>query len=272
MLRKIIASVALAALMTSAAAASALLPHRAIYELKLDPERTGTQVDRAQGRIAFQLTGSACEGYAITLRQVTSLDTGEGQETVSDLRSESWENGNATSYRFKTQNYINRQIREDVNGVATKQKNGAVAVRVAKPKAANFNLRGPVLMPTEHTREIIAAAERGERLLSARVFDGSPDGRKIYDTLTVIGAPITPGEGKAPLAALAAFKRYPVTISYFEMTAGDRTPAYTLAYDLYENGVSGALRLNYGSFSLKGVLSSVEMLPQKPCKQPPAKR
>ena len=271
-LQKTTAAMVLAALMTAAAGASPLLPHRAIYDLALDPERSGTQVDRARGRIAFQLTGSACEGYTITLRQVTSLDTGEGQETVSDLRSESWENGTATSYRFKTQNYINRQIREDVNGAATRLKNGAVAVRVAKPKAANFNLRGPVLLPTEHTREILAAAERGEKLLSARVFDGSPDGRKIYETLTVIGASIAPGEGKAPLEALAAFKRYPVIISYFEMGNNDRTPSYTLAYDLYENGVSGALKLNYGSFALRGVLSSVVMLPQKPCKQPPAKR
>jgi hypothetical protein len=271
--RRIIVAAALAALMTVAADASALLPHRAIYELAQDPWRTGTQVDRARGLISFQLTGSACEGYTITLRQVTSLDTGEGQETISDLRSESWENGTSTSYRFKTQNYVNRQIREDVNGTANRQKNGAVAVRVSKPKAAAFNLRGPVLLPTEHTREILAAAERGQKLLSARVFDGSPDGRKIYETLTVIGAPIMPGENTPPpIAALASVKRYPVTISYFEIGATDRAPAYTLAYDLYENGVSGALRLNYGSFALKGVLSSVEMLPQKACNQPAPKR
>jgi len=270
-LRQTIAAAALAGLMTGVAGGAPLLPHRAIYDLALDPERTGTQVDRARGRIAFQLTGSACEGYTITLRQVTSLDTGEGQETISDLRSESWENAAATSYRFKTQNYINRKIREDVNGTATRLKNGAVAVRVAKPKANKFNLRGPVLLPTEHTREILAAAERGERLLSARVFDGSPDGRKIYETLTVIGPAIAPGEGKVP-PALGGYKRYPVTISYFEIGTADRTPAYTLTYDLYENGVSGALRLNYGSFALRGVLSSVEMLPQKPCNRPPAKR
>jgi hypothetical protein len=267
--RRTIAAGLISALASSTAGASTLLPHRAIYDLVQDPWHFGTQVDRARGRIAFELTGNACEGYKITLRQVTSLDTGEGADTLSDLRSESWEHGNATSYRFKTQNYINRQIREDVNGVATRLKNGAISVRVAKPKAATFNLLGPVLMPTEHTREILAAAERGERLLSARVYDGSPDGRKIYDTLTVIGPAIAPGEGKTPpVAALAAVKRYPVTISYFEMGQADRTPAYTLSYDLYENGVSGALKLNYGSFALKGVLSSVQMLPEKPCKQP----
>ncbi len=128
-------------------------------------------------------------------------------------------------------------------------------------------------MPTEHTREVLAAAERGEKLLSANIYDGSPDGRKIYETLTVIGGVILPDDKAPPLApALAGLKRYPVTISYFEMGKTDRTPAYTLAFDLYENGISSALRLNYGNFALKGRLSSVEFLPQKPCVTPPAKR
>jgi hypothetical protein len=249
-----------------------LMPHLAIYNLTLDAERPGTQVDKARGRIAFRLMGSACEGYTINLRQVTSLDTGEGQETMSDLRSESWESGNATSYRFKTQNYVNREIREDVLGNVIRQKD-ALAVRVTKPKAASFILRGKVLMPTEHTRIMLEAAERGEKLLSANVYDGSPDGRKIYETLTVIGSVIIPDEKEQPLApALKGLKRYPVITSYFEMGQTDRLPAYTLAFDLYENGVSSALRLNYGNFALKGTLTSVQFLPQKPCAPVPAKR
>ncbi|MCW5681881.1 MAG: cell envelope integrity EipB family protein [Xanthobacteraceae bacterium] len=263
---------ALLLLPVTAAHGGALAPHRAIYDLVRDPSAPGTQVDRAQGRIAFQLTGNECDGYAVMLRQVTSLDTGEGQVTVSDLRSESWENALATSYRFKTQNFVNEQIRENVNGTAMRQRNGALTVRVLQPKPASFALDGPLVLPTEHTRKMLAAAERGEKTLSVRVFDGSPDGKKIYSTLTVIGEPVAPGVGTPPPSpALADFKRYPVVISYFEMGTGERTPAYTLAFDLYENGISGALRLNYGNFALKGVLSSVELLPQKPCKAPPAK-
>lgn len=269
-MRKVFAVLAL--LTVTAAQGGTLAPHRAIYDLVRDPAAPGTQVDRAQGRIAFQLTGNACEGYTVMLRQVTSLDTGEGQVTVSDLRSESWENALSTSYRFKTQNFVNEQIREDVNGTAMRQRNGALNVRVLKPKPASFALDGPLVLPTEHTRKMLAAAERGEKTLSVRVFDGSPDGKKIYSTLTVIGEAIAPGTGAPPpTPALANFKRYPVVISYFEMGTGERTPAYTLAFDLYENGISGALRLNYGNFALKGVLSSVLLLPQKPCKAPPAK-
>ena len=273
MLRKSCAIAAAFIVYGAGASAAPLKPHRAIYDLMLDAERPGTQVDKARGRIAFQLTGSACEGYTITLRQVTALDTGEGQETVSDLRSESWESGNALNYRFKTQNYINREIREDIIGAVTRQGKDALSVRVTKPKANSFVLRGKVLMPTEHTRATLAAAENGEKLISANIYDGSPDGRKIYETLTVIGDVIVSDEKSPPHApALAGLKRYPVTISYFEMGQADRLPAYTLAFDLYENGVSSSLRLNYGNFALKGRLSSVEFLPEKVCKQPPAKR
>lgn len=273
MLRKTCAAVVAFLAFGHGVSAAPLMPHRAIYDLMLDAEQPGTQVDKARGRIAFQLTGSACEGYTITLRQVTALDTGEGQETVSDLRSESWESGNAASYRFKTQNYVNREIREDIIGFVTRQNKDAIAVRVTKPKAANFTLRGKVLMPTEHTRATLAAAERGENLISANIYDGSPDGRKIYETLTVIGAVIVSDEKSPPHSpVLTGLKRYPVTISYFEMGQADRLPAYTLAFDLYENGISSSLRLNYGNFALKGKLSSVEFLPQKPCAQQPAKR
>ncbi len=268
----VIAVVLLAGAVVPVSAAT-LTAHRAIYDLVLDPERPGTQVDKARGRIAFQLTGSLCEGYTILLRQVTSLDTGEGQVTVSDLRSESWENAASTNYRFKTQNFVNRQIREDVSGTVVKQKNNALAVRVSKPKAASFVLPGRIYLPTEHTRAMLAAAERGEKLLSANIYDGSPDGRKIYETLTVIGAAVTPADTEQPLSrALKGLKRYPVVTSYFEAGKADRVPAYTLAFDLYENGVSSALRLNYGNFALKGKLQSVELLPVKPCKAPPRKR
>jgi hypothetical protein len=274
MFRKIsVLAVLLIGIAVSDSPAASLVAHRAIYDLALDPERPGTQVDKARGRIAFQLTGTSCEGFTITLRQVTSLDTGEGQETVSDLRNETWENAASTSYRFKTQNYVNEQIREDITGVVARQKNDALNVRITKPKLANFTLPGKIYLPTQHTRAMLDAAERGEKLLSANIFDGSPDGRKIYETLTVIGAAESHDEKtSAPYPALAGLKRYPVTTSYFEIGRADRFPAYTLAFDLYENGVSSALRLNYGNFALKGQLRSVELLPQKPCAATPTKR
>jgi len=250
-----------------------LAAHRAIYELALDPGKASTRVDTARGRIAFEMTGNACEGYSVSLRQVTELDTGEGKATTSDLRSTTWEGGDAKSFRFKNQNFVNRELRDDVDGTADKGADGGLSVKLAKPKVPPLKLGGPVLLPTEQLTRILDIGEAGEHLLEAKVYDGSPDGKKVYETLAVIGAAITgQAEGlEEPVrgAPLVSIKRYPVTVSYFDPGdgTGERTPAYTLTFELYENGVSRALKLDYGNFALKGDLKSIEFLKATPCKK-----
>jgi hypothetical protein len=58
-----------------------------------------------------------------------------------------------------------------------------------------------------------------------------------------------------------------VTISYFDKSkqGGEQTPAYAISFELYENGISRALMLNYSDFSISGELTSLEMKKAKPC-------
>jgi hypothetical protein len=76
-------------------------------------------------------------------------------------------------------------------------------------------------------------------------------------------------EEAARIPALSNLKRFPVTVSYFdkEKEKGEQTPAYTLGFELYENGVSRALRLDYGNFALKGELKSIEFFKPTPCEK-----
>jgi len=61
-----------------------------------------------------------------------------------------------------------------------------------------------------------------------------------------------------------------VTISYFDRDKADRTgeqmPTYTLQFELFENGISRALILDYQDFVVSGELTSLELRKQKPCK------
>ena len=99
-------------------------------------------------------------------------------------------------------------------------------------------------------------------------------GEKIYDTLTIIGKAIAPDAQKpadaiAKEAAFAGMTRWPVTISYFDRAAGEKggeqTPVYAITFELYENGVSRALLLDYGDFVLTGEMTSIELKDAKPC-------
>jgi hypothetical protein len=91
---------------------------------------------------------------------------------------------------------------------------------------------------------------------------------KLFDTLSVIGREAS-APSTDPLAAdaegLKGVRRWPVTVSYFDGAKPDGEPNYVLGFDLYENGVSGALNINYGNYALTGRLSKFELLPQKAC-------
>lgn len=85
-----------------------------------------------------------------------------------------------------------------------------------------------LVFPTEHLLRILAAAKAGQTSLSVRVFDGAEDGKKVYDTLALIGKRIAPGdsanlEPAAKVDALTKLARWPVSISYYAPGEGERT-------------------------------------------------
>ena len=257
----------------SAEAATVLAPHKAIYDLKLVKSQGKRPVEAVRGRILYDFSGSVCEGYALTFRQVSEIDSGEGKVALSDLRAATWEEGDAKSFRFNSENKVNDQTVDTVDGNAGRDSSG-VSVKLSKPKAKTFDLDVGTAFPTEHVRRVIEAAEAGKRLLELSVFDGSESGDKVFSTLAVIGNVINPGEklpddAAAGNAALAGLRRWPVTISYFDKDSpktGEQTPAYAIGFELYENGISRALTLDYGDFIVSGTMSQLELKDQAACK------
>jgi hypothetical protein len=251
----------------SAPAITALAPHRAVYDLKLVRSRGKRALESVRGRILYDFSGNACEGYALQFRQVSELDSGEGKVALSDLRATTWEDGAAKKFRFNSQNFVDERAVDSVDGRAERDTD-KVEVKLAKPKQKAFDIARNMVFPTEHMRLIIEAARAGKTLLELPVFDGSESGEKLYYTLTVIGHPIAPDErvptdAAAGRSELAGMTRWPVTISYFDQAAkvseGEQTPVYAIGFELYENGISRALTLDYGDFVVAGEMSQLEL-------------
>lgn len=253
-----------------------LASHRAVYDLKLAQSSGARGVQAVRGRILYDFSGSACEGYELNFRQVSELDSGEGKTILSDLRSTTWENNDASKFRFNSENLLNDKTTDTVEGSAERGAS-AVAVDLKQPKNKKFSVPADVVFPTEHMRRIVEAARAGKTILEFPVYDGSESGEKLYSTLTVIGQPIDPVKSPvmdagAKIPELAGMLRWPVTISYFDKKSdeaertGEQTPVYSISFELYENGISRALTLYYSDFSIKGDLTSLEMKKEKACK------
>jgi hypothetical protein len=252
-----------------------LAPHRAVYDLKLVKSRGSRGIEAVRGRILYDFSGNACDGYDLQFRQVSELDSGEGKTALSDLRSTTWEDGNAKAFRFNSENLLDDKRTDAVDGHADRNAK-AVAVSLSKPKDKNFTVPVSAVFPTEHMRRIIIAAREGKSILEFPVYDGSESGEKLYSTLTVIGRAIAAGakpadDAAAKIPELAKLTRWPVTISYFEQQdaasehTGEQQPVYAISFELYENGISRALTLDYTDFTIKGEMTSLDMKKPKPC-------
>jgi hypothetical protein len=257
------------------AAAVAFLPHQALYDLSLVKSRGSNTVNSARGRILYDFSGNACEGYTSEFRQVSELEIGEGKMMLSDLRSSSWEDADGKSYRFKIDARTNDNASSPVDGMAERT-GDHITVKLKQPEAKTFTLDGSIVFPTEQIQRIIAAAKEGKSLLELSVYDGSDNGEKVYNTLSVIGQPI-PGDKQvaAPDPSttdehMKSLTRWPVTVSYYDRDAqkkeGEQTPVYSMSFELYENGVSRALVLDYNDFVISGALGKFDVKDAKPCK------
>src|SRR6478752_2136149 len=117
-----LASMALCGARPVAAAAEgmALAPHRAVYEMALAASRGGSGVTQVMGRMVYELTGSACEGYTQNMRFVTQMVNQGGTTMLTDLRSTSWEEGNGKRFRFNSSQYRDEKATEITAGDAAR--------------------------------------------------------------------------------------------------------------------------------------------------------
>jgi hypothetical protein len=260
-------AVAVPALAQQPAAGEAIVlsPHRAIYELTLATSRGAAGVSSVVGRMAYDLTGSPCEGYTQGMRFVTRMTNQNGNTVVTDLRSSTWEDGTGKRFRFDSSQYRDEKATEVTAGDAVRPGTGAdIKVELTKPARKNLSLPARIYFPVQHTIALLQAAKASKASFRADLYDGSEKGEKVYDTVAAIGRAQAPGANRGlPTVKngerLAGQRAWPVSIAYFEPGSdrSDALPVYELAFLMFENGVSRSLYIDYGEFSLQGELTDI---------------
>jgi hypothetical protein len=254
----------------AAVPAQALAAHRAIYDLSLVEARDRAGVRNISGRLVYEFARRDCRSV-LTYRQVMSMLSGEGQGGVLDFRSTTDETDSANSFSFKTTSSMAGQAQPSIDGAAKRGKGDQVQIALKEPQPKATTLAADALFPTQHLRRVLAAAEAGEFTVAADVFDGGEPGDTASPSVTFIGPTLAPpGAGADAVlknAGLDKLRHWPVSISYFDRAASDseQTPKFIFGADLFENGIAGALRLDYGNFVVSGKLVGLDVLPAGAC-------
>ncbi|SOE18700.1 uncharacterized protein DUF1849 [Hoeflea halophila] len=257
-----------AVLATPATAAGGLAAHRAVYDLSLKDASDRSGISGMVGRMVYEFNGSACEGYTVSFRFVTEIATGEDSR-LTDQQTTTFEDVRNGTFSFVTRSYVDQKLDHEIRGSA-EVKGDALAVDLEQPRKLALDL-AMAHFPTEHMIELIDKARNGERFYESRIYDGSDEGDKAMITTTVLGdkQPAGTDDAEAERAGELADDAYwPVSMSYFEETAeGDGLPVYSIAFKLYDNGITRDLTLDYGDFVLQGQLAQLELYDPEPCQE-----
>ncbi|GHD09162.1 cell envelope integrity EipB family protein [Tianweitania populi] len=261
--------VLLAPVAAHAQGAVTLIPHRAVYDLKLDKATEQSGISNISGRMVYEFNGSPCEGYTVTFRFVTEIDTADATR-VTDQQTTTFEDAEGKTFNFATKSYIDRALDRELRGAATRQAE-AVDVKIEKPQPNDIKLPA-TQFPTQHMMELVNRAEKGDTFYETTLFDGSDEADKVMTTTIVIGKPTKEKTGDpeaGPLKTMAEDTYWPVNIAYFDLVGegGEETPDYRTSFKLHANGLTRDLVMDYGDFSMTGTLVNLDVLdkPSKPC-------
>ncbi len=251
----------------SAQGAALLAPHRAVYDLELKDASDRSGISGMYGRMVYEFNGSACEGYTVSFRFVTKVQS-EDDSRLTDIQTTTYEDLKNGNFRFLTRSFTDEQLEKEVRGLAHDDSKGVRVELTAPSKREVYLASGR--FPTEHMIDVLDHARRGDAFFESRIFDGSDSGDKTLLTTTAIGKRTVPKPDDTDAAKAGAFasaEYWPVTIAYYnDETAGDGLPIYRMSFKLYDNGIIRDLTMDYGDFVLSGRLAELEVFKLSECK------
>jgi hypothetical protein len=260
----IVTTAILAAAAPAIADVAALVPHRGVYDLSLKRADDKSGITGAQGRMVIELKGGTCEGWTIDFRMVNQFTTESGSRLL-DIRSSTFESLDGREMRYTERQFVDNRLEEETTLSATAGVDGKPGQgKIEKPEPRAFELPPGAIFSVAHQMRLVAAGRRGETREANIVFDGS-DGEKSMQVISFFGPKGAASQGvPKPLQGLAV---WPVSVSYYGLgPAGtNETPDYQVQMQLYDNGVSGDLTLDYGDFALEARLTRLDLIDPPTC-------
>jgi EipB-like len=258
-------------LMTVSAQAATLASHRAIYDLSTSRLDSGSGYSSVEGRLAYELTGTACDGWAVTYRIANRYVQPEKGTQVLDTQLTTWESGDGLEMNLSQKQFVGGNLdSEEKLKVKREKANLEAKGQMTAPKELDFTIPSEALFPSTHQVHLLDAAKKGITHDASIVYDGS-DGEKTYKAISFIGKMRAPGtfapdKDNVEASPLKTLSSWPITISYFPTDDQSvEKPVYQASFNMYENGVSTDLVLDYGTYALKGKLAKLDMLKMDAC-------
>ena len=170
------------------------------------------------------------------------------------------------SLNFSSSRITNGEPDQQLRGLATVAEGAKNIAKYSIPEDLSFVLTGDTLFPAAHTIKLIEAAEKGEKIVNAQVFDGSDDKGPV-EINAIIGKRTLPQPDSKLDKALAGGEGWSMRLAVFPTAQDDNQTIsdYEMTMNLLENGVIKDMTVDYHNFSVTQKLVAIEPLKEDKC-------
>jgi hypothetical protein len=249
---------------TASPPAVQITSHRALYTMTLAGSKTDSGVTGAQGTMGYQW-GESCDGWTVEQRYKLTISYAESQDVNIVSNFVTWESKDGLHYRFNQKETRNGTVDEEIRGSAQLDGPGkGGTITFEKPKPQTMPLPAGALFPSAHTILLIQKAQAGDNFLSRQVFDGATvDGAVLVSA--VIGAKVESNPSDPVKDPILQRPGYRVRLAFFPADTNAEKPDYELGMLLLDNGISRDMSIDYGDYTIKAKLVSIESLGKPHC-------
>jgi len=235
--------------------------------MSLSSVKNGSNISGVSGRMLFEWA-DVCDGWAVQQHLKLRFTYAEGDDSNVTSTEITWESKDSKRYNFNIRRVNDGKETDRFIGKAELNDDGGEVV-YSVPTAKTLKLSPETLFPSAHTNLILDKASKGDKIFTRRVFDGTDE--EGFSDVSVFINSATPVRDEMEISpklktnALLAQSSLPVRLAFYKPDTETGEPDYEMNLNLLANGIAKTMRIDYGDFSVSGILSDVEPLPAPHC-------
>lgn len=255
---------ALAFAQGAAAATVQLVPHRAVYELSARPGNGFGSSGSVRGLLTYEIS-DGCDGWSVNQKAGLDVSAPEGAGHRFEWSQATWEAKDGTSYRYFIKDSQNGNTGTQRRGELVYPKPGSTGKLTTELPARAEADMPPVLLPVQHTIELLERAEAGDTIFVAQIFDATVDEKPVEISASFGRSRPQPDSKAEELAPLKNVPSRHVDFAFYVQNLPDGTPDFEQSIELFDNGVVSRVNFEFGGLPVLGTLRKLEMLEPQKC-------
>ncbi len=243
------------------ALAAGLVPHKALYDIKLISTRSGAQIINISGQMFYDWK-PACDAWISNHRFNLFYEYSDSPPMRITSDFSTYETFDGNTMNFTSQRKRDGRLFEELRGQALRGDDNAGEAVYTIPKDLEFELSDGTLFPMGHTLAVLSNIKQGKKFFKSAIFDGSDEEGPV-EINVFIGKPqeALDIEDSSDLdSTLLNTPARRIRLAFFPLNKPSETSDYEMALTFHENGVIRDMIVEYDDFTLSQNLVALEKL------------